>query len=382
MKHEPIQTQALRFTQNKRAMYLTFLPVRTLLGITKVDMWDPGTPITDDPKELLKQGYQRETIRAHFTKVGRYVAKETDALLPTSVLLNARGNLSFDEARGTLTIPEQALPLWIVDGQHRLAGLRYAVDELQQDQVGDFLVPVTIVEDMGKLDEIRHFYIINSTQKRVRTDLADRLLRAIAATDIRVKTHLMRSRRDWKLRAIKICDLLNEWKDSPWEGRIRKPNAPRIGNAVISQVSFCTSLKPVIISDTMSGYSDSELARVLNAFWEAIRSLMPEVFQSPQDFVIQKTPGVYPLHMVAPKVLRKCRDEDNFSDDRIAQIMGADSDRFSDPDFWRSGGDGAALYTGMGAFNQLANEIEERLADQLEPNSRPGGAPGMYHRRK
>jgi hypothetical protein len=48
-----------------------------------------------------------------------------------------------------------------------------------------------------------------------------------------------------------------------------------------------------------------ELARVLGDYWNAICDLIPNAFGDRNDYVIQKTPGVFALHMLLAKpVLR------------------------------------------------------------------------------
>ncbi len=125
-------------------------------------------------------------------EIGRYLM-EKDAILPIGGLLNARAQdnsdvvtygelLQFEEEStqngisfGKLTIPDESLPLWIVDMQHRLGGFEWAIKEQSAEYLGNFPLVVTISDGLSKIEELDQFDIINSTQKKVRTDLARRL---------------------------------------------------------------------------------------------------------------------------------------------------------------------------------------------------------------
>lgn len=166
-----MNVKALKIRQNGSSLFITSLPVKTLRQ-GEIARWDPAVNESQyEIGDLIKiQGYQREPIRTHYTKIGKYVAENKDALLPTAVLVNCREHLSFTEDEpgmgfGTLEINEKT-KFFIVDGQHRVFGLKYAADELGMEEFDDFLLPVVIMDNVGKVEEIRHFYLVNSTQKR------------------------------------------------------------------------------------------------------------------------------------------------------------------------------------------------------------------------
>ena len=139
--------------------------------------------------DLDKQGYQRAPNQKHYSRIAEFLREEGDPLLPTSALLAARegeyGLLDFapyDNAQpdvGKLRIPHERL-LFIVDYQHRWRGIKDAVERLKCGNLLDFQVPVIIMADVSRYEEIRQFYLINSKQKRVNTDLGLALLQTMA----------------------------------------------------------------------------------------------------------------------------------------------------------------------------------------------------------
>jgi len=190
--------------------------------------WDIGT-----------QGYQRESYEKHYKGIAKFLRDTPNPLLPTSILLSARtreqGELKFDiirdsggDAFGYLEIPD-AYTLYVVDGQHRMQGFMYAVNELEQDNLRDFLLPVILICDAGKVEELSQFHLINDRQKRISTNLALALLGTVVQDRPSVAQMLVGSRGMWKMRAIMITIALNEGTEpqNVWMGRVSLPNEPR-----------------------------------------------------------------------------------------------------------------------------------------------------------
>lgn len=365
-----MRAPAIRLRQNGTTLFVTCLTASQLIDASEIDTWKPNLEETTlSLHEILEeQGYQRVPIRSHYTKVGKYVAGDSAAILPTSILASSRSPLRFEPMPngapfGYLEIPQEA-SLYLVDGQHRVYGLRYAINELGRDDLRDFPLVVTIVDNMKKGDEVRQFYIINNTQKKIRTDLADRLLRIMATVDPSVRDEIVAKGRDWQLAAIEIVDLLASTPGSPWQDRIKRPNSPASREAVAAERSFTTSLKPVLTSTVVLQESRRDphiIARWLMVYWQALRRLMPEAFMEPRSHVIQKTPGIYSLHLLFPEVLYECLKGDEMSVESVMSLLSRDPDHFKDPEFWRSGGEGAALYNSLGSIRKLYQELHAAL---------------------
>jgi hypothetical protein len=64
----------------------------------------------------------------------------------------------------------------VVDGQHRLSGLERALKKDKAKWVGDYPLPVVIVEGIDQYEEMRYFHVINTRHKGVPTDVVDRHL--------------------------------------------------------------------------------------------------------------------------------------------------------------------------------------------------------------
>ncbi|MDW8482350.1 MAG: DGQHR domain-containing protein [Meiothermus sp.] len=118
-------------------------------------------------------GYQREPERQRGLAFARYlkevVAKEIS--FPGTILLAYRGSIQKRIKNGELEID---LPneLYIVDGQHRLMGLRIAVEEMGVKEAEEIDIPAIIISESNEILEANLFRVINETAKKVRTDLA------------------------------------------------------------------------------------------------------------------------------------------------------------------------------------------------------------------
>ena len=365
-----VKLPAVRLKQDGKTIYTTAMNAGTLLSIAGVDVWDPNLSLDDND-----QGYQRDPLKSHYSKIAKYLHESKEPLLPTSILVSAREKLKFipvgseRSGLGTLEIDMDDDCLYIVDGQHRSYGIDYAINYYKDNRFEDFQMPVTIVENMEKIDEITQFYTINTTAKRIRTDLALRLMLAMTEMDDDIRNKANQKADRWKLTATRITTELNERKASPWFNRIKPPNAsdmPEAKEAVATEASFSTSLKPLLVGGIATNVPLEQVIRFLMNYWKAIFELVPEAVKSPRAYSLQKTPGMYTLHMVAPQVFEICRDRGDYTVKGIKQILLETHEgggEYFTAGFWESGAGTASSYNSMGGFRQLAEEIKESLPE-------------------
>ncbi|MBI4200598.1 MAG: DGQHR domain-containing protein [Chloroflexi bacterium] len=346
------------FKQEGVQMYAGVAKVGDLLSIAKVDVWRQENGVD--------MGYQRVPETARTGKVARYLQSSPKALLPTSVLLSYRGPLSRGASEdGWLTVEiAETGTLWIVDGQHRLYGIQRAINELGLERLRDYPLPVVILENLSLEDEANQFRVINETMKKVRTDLARRILAMrISGLGQSGRQEVRMAGRLWEAVAVGVMRSLSQDADSPWVGRIQPPNVRKQSSHVIRELSFSTSLKPILNERPYRTWPADRIARVLKAYWQACEALIPSAFQQPEDYVLLKTPGVFSLHQLAYHVLEVLRargvsDPGKSDFQNVLQDLGA----YATEDFWkRDNADGAALAGSMKGFSILADSMEEEL---------------------
>jgi DGQHR domain-containing protein len=125
---------------------------------------------TLDPEDPNDTGYQRLLNSARAKKLADYITKgqdSKDAFLPTSILLATDKSLPYDEHTNRIVINTSEIgPFSVVDGQHRLEGLKMA--SIKDDRVLDFEVPVNIAVNLPRIAQMCHFLIVNTTQRSAR----------------------------------------------------------------------------------------------------------------------------------------------------------------------------------------------------------------------
>src|SRR6266508_3151703 len=166
-----------------------------------------------------KTGYQRDVSNSRVNKiVSELLKKRVD--LPTAVLLNLRDykpDRHLVERNGSFWFAPDA-PLYVVDGQHRLEALRRLVEE-RPDDWSDFQIAFTCMLGATEQEEMEEFYVVNSTAKSVRTDLALDLLKQRAEKDPAIMESLLEKGEQWKVAAQGIAEELSRLP--AWQGRIR-----------------------------------------------------------------------------------------------------------------------------------------------------------------
>jgi len=318
---EALSTFALRFRQKRPDvnLYSAVVPLKDLLGRCRPDTY----------RHDNREGYQRPLTASRLRQVSTYL-REEEGVLPTSLLLCIRqpDHASFEVAGiesgggepGVLTIPP-GVRLWLVDGQHRLAGLERALTKDKAKWLADYPLPVTIVEGIDAYEEMRYFHVINTRQRGVPTDVVDRHLLTMREAEGVALLEREGERNYLRARATKLCDLLNGEPSSPWYGTIIMPGEKRRPHHLMRQHGMVSSLDPVVRDSFVKRLTDEEAGRLLLNYWCAARERWQSAFEEPQGYVIQKALGAGALHQIMPDILEVCRSADDFSQEKIADVF-------------------------------------------------------------
>ena len=264
---------AARVRQGALSLFATSLRVKDLLAknFYSVDTLDP-----DDEDN----GFQRLLNTARAKKLAEYILRgqdTKDAFLPTSVFLATDKSLPFNNKDHTLEIDSAAVGSFsVVDGQHRLEGLRMAAEK--DARVYEFEIPVVIAIKLSKLEQMCHFLIVNTTQKSVDASIEQRIYaRLTAAVDVEELPTLPR----WILnvvdkgevqKALKYVDFLNKTQGSPWFGKIKMANQD-VEGGTINQKSFVKAIVKYVLTanNPLSVFKDFEKEKkIFLNYWKAI----------------------------------------------------------------------------------------------------------------
>lgn len=363
-----LKLNVFKIRQSERNLYLASIRAKDFTDETmfKIDFWEPEKLKKCDQKN---QGYQRKPSLSRIKEIATFLETKNPSF-PTSILLSTRKPVeatNYSVGSGYTMIVDP--PLYIVDGQHRIAGIRHSIKEKNNKDIQNFQLPVIIMETKDKIDEVRQFDTLNTKQKRVSTDLAQRLLQGMI-----LERPESFDKIPWQIKALKTLDLLNQQEDSPWYDRIRLPNEDKTAAHIVSQNSMITSLKPLFDDGLFSSRTISVdfSYEILKNYWLALKDIFEDAFLAPKDYVIRKTPGVFALHSLLheiDKLARISKRPEDYKREFFREVLTKTFNKFEGTknpglisDFWRSDYDmGASQYGSMKGFKILADQLKDCL---------------------
>ncbi len=299
------------------------------------------------------KGYQRGVSTSRVNKLMEDL-KNHRVDLPTAVLLNLR---EFDHDKhlteiehGYLFAPQGA-ELYVVDGQHRIEALYRLIAGKEGEKWVDYEIPFACMLGADELEELEQFYIVNSTAKSVRTDLAFDLLKQQAEADPEAMNGIIESGQDWKVEGERITEALAATE--VWRDRIRFPGMEK-GGTTINNSSMVNSIKPLLGTPYLGALDHNNRVKILDAFWLGIRDALPEAFHAAHEYTLQKVTGVQVMHLVLVPVIEYVRsigasviEPASYADvlrEPLARLEETthEGNVVSGADFWRAGPEGAA----------------------------------------
>ena len=357
---------AARIQQGTLKLFATSIKVRDLMTpeFYSVETLDPS-----DPNDT---GYQRVLNASRAKKLADYVVKGQefqDAFLPTSVLLATDKNIPFDEATNQITVDTSVVGAFsVVDGQHRLEGLKQAA--LRDQRVLDFEVPVNLAVNLPRIAQMCHFLIVNTTQRSVDASVEQRIIaRLTEAVDVEdlpslpkwIQTTVNRGEVD---KAVKYVDFLNEHPDSPWKGKIRTANDEGDGHT-INQRSFVKAIVKYLLTNNNPITSINDLEREKKIFlnyWKAISAILNDE----NCVVLYKYNGVELFCKFSIPFFSKMAEKGKFTAAAMQEVLqkcldGIEGEHAAvgHPEWWYKGGRASGM--NAGALNAVAQEMVKSL---------------------
>ena len=326
---------------------------------------------TLDPNVSGDSGFQRLLSHARARKLADYIVKgqdRQDAFLPTSVFLATDKALDFDQATNTISINTDKIgPFSVVDGQHRLEGLKMAAKK--DDRVLEFSVPVNIAANLPKLHQMCHFLIVNTTQKSVDKAVEQRIIaRLTEALDVEDTPSLPK----WILnvvergeveKSLRLVDFLNVDPGSPWLGKIKMANDSSAN--MINQGSFVKAIVKYVLTanNPIASLNDfNKEKRIFLNYWKAIADIIDDGDAS----VLYKYNGVELFCRFSIPFFTKLQNNGKFTVDAMKGLL---SDCFDEVEgefagvghaqWWARGGKASGL--NAGAIRQVAQEMAKAL---------------------
>ncbi len=216
MKNKLIERKALKVEQRSgKSIYLLSLKADELLAVAGI-----SRVTRDDVGKLI--GYQRAEVRRHVKEIADDLSSP-EMLFAHPVILSFSSKIRFVSSRGAKTsdgfavagmleIPlpakESDKPAWIVDGQQRALAIQLLKDK-------DFAVPVCafVADDVDMQRD--QFLRINNSKPLPRGLVTELLPEVNSPLPPKLALKKIPSA---------LCDLLNQEKNSPFHGLIKRPS--------------------------------------------------------------------------------------------------------------------------------------------------------------
>lgn len=183
-------------------------------------------------------------------------------------------------------------PLDVVDGQHRIEGLKMAAES--NENLLNFQIAVVIADKLTYPEKMLQFLIVNARQKPVDLGMEQSITARFTRMDGLEKLPYLPdwlSRKTEKGSDAKAEDIvlyLNNEPSSPWLNRVHLVDAPKNNERhTINQSTFQTYIKRHILAKNhpLSSFEDAKRCAILKNFWTAIR----EIFVGDSDDYISNS---------------------------------------------------------------------------------------------
>lgn len=374
------QIKYLEFNQNRQAFLIAVMSFRCIETFSQVLVYGQD-----------KDGYQRKPEPKHYNKIKDYILGNLgDFILPTSVVLGLDREELTKLSKGTadakfldldsVKITEKILR--IVDGQHRIYGLREAAKS--DSAINDFLLPVIVLitNKNRRSIELSIFNDINSKAKRVKVDLIK-----LAEYDYRLKEKSINEKNIVEHICIKTAFILKENKDtSVWHNAVKFDIHNELVLGIVGVNSFMESIQNIVrvylkehsvdlslSHERLLKYIDvagEHISNFLFTCWdEYIKSKWPDAFAAKQvgididdelktfyykkDYYIQKTFGVKALNGLIGDIYK---ENSGSSAKSLAAVKSRISKSSVTNNHWKVGGPFSGLSSESGV-NKVKKEI-------------------------
>ena len=327
-------------------------------------------------------GYQRILDDRRARRLAEHLSEALDqgyANIPTTAFLATDEQTIYHdpETNNMHFNTDEICPLIVVDGQHRLEGVRKAI-ALNGD-LGDFKLPITIAMNLDALHQMYHFYIVNSTQKQIDKALEQRItarfsdtykLSAMPYLPKQLKSQVEKGNQS---EVTSMVIYLNRESTSPLQGLIREANDPDPPKGRLNEAPLANILRTHVFSATNPIYGRETLPRmnqIMSNYYSAIRIVFGKV--DPNDTTMRnplifRTSGVYFFTSLAKWVFSAIYNTSNvFSTDSIIELLNETVDEIdddvkyvADPQWWQPGAGGPSMNRAM------ANSLVPRFNDAL-----------------
>lgn len=371
-----IRKPAVKLQQGDLSLFLTAFTMR--------DFVQDGFYCVDRLDVAESEGMQRLLEKSRIKRFGSDISEAYElgeALLPTSVFLATKGEIEYDEGTREIIFdgPPNAgtCPFDVVDGQHRIEGLRVAANRTGNHSLMDFPVATVIATGLDEAARMLQFIVVNTKQKKVGPDVAQHIISRFTKMDgVQELPYIP----GWLRKEIDKGDIdialefakrLNRDNDSPLRGRIQMADERRAHEHTVNQQAFVnlitkftrTAAHPL---ESIGRDIDHRLALMKN-FWKAVEQVFVGEYDSHTSVFTANSIEFF-LQILAP-VLNQLVKRGNYTVDDFATCIRSANDYISpkeyagilSPDYWKTSGSASAL--NASGMQKMATAYNTALAE-------------------
>jgi DNA sulfur modification protein DndB len=288
--------------QGKRKFYLTKLPAKVVSRISYAAV--RGRDLEEGAIQRVLNTSRIAGIKAFTLAGGDY---------PNAIVLNWVSTTNkLKRTAKEIAFLDEENSAQIIDGQHRVAGIREAIEE--REDIGELELPVVVYNGLTTKECADIFLSINEEQKPAPRSLVFDLF-GLASSEL-VDPAAVRAR--------DIALTLNDDPDSPYNGEIKLPGGKmRKGGIALS--TAVVAIKPLVEdrgSFDQIGLSNFEDQRsvILNLFL-ALKSKYGEQWEDKDNAFLWAAGFTAALQFLNLKLMSYCSGKQSFEKSTIAQAI-------------------------------------------------------------
>ncbi len=294
--------------------YISALPASVVIQIAEVKQRQ-----YDSEKLFTFGGIQRKDSMPRILEIAKYCA-DPDATFPTPIIIAVKDSEDIVLTGNTLEFDQSKVLGEIIDGQHRIKGIK------QSNNIEKFDLPVIFMFDLTEEEKAYVFSIINSKQTKVPMSLIYDLFALSTGRSPQKTCH-------------EIARLLNSDEGSPFYRRLKMLGKKQTALASLSQGSFIKYLlltltnKPeqdmrdiknnVKLKDDSSlpfryyfiNEKDEIIYKILSNLFGAVSEVFKEEWDNPEIYILSKTTGYGAILRAFPQLYAVASQEKDLSKD-------------------------------------------------------------------
>lgn len=260
---------------------------------------------------------QRILNKARISNIASYLIN--GGFFPTNIILNLIDDtkITINEEQKTLLLVDKLRFAQVLDGQHRVAGMRDAIKE--KPELRDVEFPVLLAVGLTTAQCAEIFVNINTEQRTVPKSLIYDLYGLIETPN---KDYSIERGRD-------IAQSLNADEDSPYMGYIKFPGTTRFKGG-IQLSSIVNALRPLVKPQgEFEKYQVRTLeyqAKVLKNYFNAIQYYYEKKWFELSNPFLYVSGFSAAIEVLIQKILPYCFSQKSFSFDTFKSVIGLSKD--------------------------------------------------------